>query len=122
MRHRHIVAAFLKDDLHGREAWQLAIEAFGILGQAILHTPEHTQSFQALYMEMVDEKYAQPYLQELLALKSVPIENSALWAHNARQISLDLEQRKWLRVTGGRTLLAYFLYWWGRLPEDTLLK
>lgn len=113
VRHRHIVVAFLKDDLRGREAWQLAIEAFDILGQATLHTPEHTKSFQTLYMEMVDEKYAQPYLQELLALKSVLLESPELWARYARQISLELKQRDWLPLVGGRTLLAYFLYWWG---------
>ena len=56
LRHRHIIAVFLRDDLRQSD-WSLATEAFGILGEALFITPERSLSFQRLYAEMVDEKY-----------------------------------------------------------------
>jgi len=111
LRHRHIIAIFLRDDLRQSD-WSLATEAFGILGEALFITPERSLSFQRLYAEMVDEKYADNYLRELLTLDSVPAQSPGLWAKYAREITQLIKQQEWFNLFGGRTFLAYCLYWW----------
>jgi hypothetical protein len=114
-RHEQAVIDYLADRLRGREAWRLAFEAFDLLDHAVLTTLDGRHSFRALYLEVVDNKIADSYIQALLALHDVVKESPALWSGYARQITAECQRRGWRApdLPGARILLGYLQYWWG---------
>lgn len=115
IEHEQAVISFLTGDLRGRQAWQLAFAAFDLLDQASLVKPDGRYTFRVLYLEVVDYKFADNYIQELLGLDDVEKESPALWSRYARQIVAECQRRGWRQadLPGARILLSYLLYWWG---------
>jgi hypothetical protein len=113
--HEQAVINYLSGDLRGRNIWRLAFAAFDLLDQASLVTPDGRYTFRALYVEVVDHKFADDYIREILALDDVEKESPASWSRYARQIVAECQQRGWRQaeLPGARILLSYLLYWWG---------
>lgn len=113
--HEQSVIDYLSGRLRGREAWRRAFAAFDLLDEALLVTAESRHTFRTLYLEVVDDAFADNYLRELLALDSVEEESPALWSRYARQIVAICRRRNWREqdLPGARILVAYLLYWWG---------
>lgn len=115
IKHEQAVINYLRGDLRGRRAWQLAFTAYDLLDDAALVTPDGRYTFRALYLEVVDYQMADDYIRELLALNDVERQSPALWSGYARQIVAECQRRGWRQVDlpGARILLSYLLYWWG---------
>jgi hypothetical protein len=113
--HELAVINYLTNNLRGRRAWQRAFAAFDLLDHASLVTPDGRYAFRALYLEVVDYKFADDYIQELLALDDIEKASPALWSGYARQIMSECQRRGWQQANlpGARLLLSYLLYWWG---------
>jgi hypothetical protein len=113
--HQQVVIQYLTGALSGRNPWRTAFQAFDRLDEAIVMTSNGRYTFRALYLEMVDYKLADGYIQELLTLSDVKTQSTALWSRYARQIVMEFQQRGWQSASlpGVRLLLGYFLYWWG---------
>ena len=84
--HEDIIIRYLADQLHGRDDWRLATEAFGLLDSTTLTTDDNTVSLREFYRYFVDERFADRYLQALLGLTDVRRQSPTLWAEFARQI------------------------------------
>lgn len=123
-KHEQVVIEYLAGQLTGKNAWQLAFEAFDQLDGATVHLPDGLQTFRTLYRQIIDNEIADQYLSELLALQDVEKQSSALWARFARQIMSEFVQRGWQRadIPETRLLLSYFLYWWGAFARGYALE
>ena len=112
--HEDIIIRYLADQLHGRDDWRLATEAFGLLDSTTLTTDDNTVSLREFYRYFVDERFADRYLQALLGLTDVRRQSPTLWAEFARQIVQAFRQLPWQvdQQTGSRLCLSYLLYWW----------
>jgi len=113
--HRRSVFDYLAGRLRGREAWRRVFAAFDHLDQALLVTGEARRTFRTIYLRVVDDAFADDYIDELLALEDVKDESPTLWARYARQIVAECRRRGWQEadVEGARLLQSYLLYWWG---------
>jgi hypothetical protein len=123
-QHESAVIGYLADSLAGSTAWAMAFQAFDILDQAVLITTEGRRTFRALYREIADSKWTDPYLRELMALEDIDSESPALWARYARRIVDEFTGRGWRRadVPDTRLLLSYLLYWWGAFARGYALE
>ena len=117
VEHRQAIAQYLlrMDQLSYRE-WVIVIEAFDLLQQAvIIRVDDRAYTFVQIYHELVDERYADPFLRALLNADDVVRESIPLWATSARRISQELARlglHEPLHHPESRYLLAYCLYWW----------
>lgn len=122
--HEHAVIAYLMDNLRGRDQWALMFEAIDLLDQAVVVIVSERRTFRTVYRQVVDQLYADSYINELLSLKDIKEESPGLWARFARQIVSDVSQRGWQRpdVPETRLLLSYLLYWWGAFARGYALE
>src|SRR6059036_2321639 len=91
------VIDYLSDRLVGRAAWAQAFDAFDLLDQAVVVTESGRTTFRALYRQLVDQEFADEYIEALLALEDVKRGSPELWAQFARQIAQEATQRRWKR-------------------------
>jgi len=122
--HEAAVIAYLADGLVGSADWAKAFQAFDILDEAILVTPEGRRTFRALYREIVEDELTDSYLRELMALDDVDSQSPALWARYARRIVDHFTRRGWRRpdLPDARLFLSYLLYWWGAFARGYALE
>jgi hypothetical protein len=113
--HEQAVLQYLAGRLAGQKAWRLVFEAFDLLDEALLISPDGHFTFRTLYRQLIDREIADAYLRELLTLHEVEKQSPALWSRFARQIVSDFAKRGWRRADLPQIdlLLSYFLYWWG---------
>ena len=115
--HRTIVQRYVEriGELSGSE-WPLVIEAFNLLRHAVIvRVDDRAYTFARVYEELVDARYATPFIKGLLDLEDVGRGSIPLWAVAARRIYRDLTQMGLHdpeRQPGSRLLMAYCLYWW----------
>jgi len=115
--HRAVVTRYIERirELPGAD-WPLAIEAFNLLRHAVvIRVDNRAYTFAQIYEELVDARYATPFLRGLFSLQDVARESMALWAASARRIYQDLTEiglHDPERHPQSRLLMAYCLYWW----------
>ncbi|MBN1890656.1 MAG: hypothetical protein JW850_21860 [Thermoflexales bacterium] len=102
-----------------RAEWSLAFEAFDLLGDALIDTPDGLQHFKALYESQIEANLANRYIADLLKLDNVPGGWTPLWARYARAIFALWQRSSWLEGVGveARLLLGYWLFWWEMFAE-----
>ena len=114
--HRRVIASYLAH--HGRlraGEWQMAFEAFDLLGQSYVTTEERVETFTDVYRRMIEDVYADPFIEQLLAIETdVSTGGDRLKAATARRIQQDLSQAGFYQRAnrGSMYLLAYSYYWW----------
>ena len=113
--HRRIVLAYLlRGHEFNRDEWRQAIIAFDLLKNAVVMAPAGMMPFPLIYRQHVEDPYANSFIKQLYAAKSVESAGTKLWADVAGQIVSDLTQAGLYRpnASATRLLLAYCLYWW----------
>ena len=115
--HRTVVQRYVEriGELSGSE-WPLVIEAFNLLRHAVVvRVDDRAYTFAQIYEELVDARYATPFIKGLLDLEDVGRGSIPLWATAARHIYRDLTEiglHDPERYPESRLLMAYCLYWW----------
>lgn len=116
--HRAVVQRYVEriGDLSGSE-WALAIEAFNLLRHAVVvRVDDRAYTFAQIYAELVDARYATPFIKGLLDLEEdIGQGGIPLWATSARRIYRDLTEiglHDPEHHPQSRLLMAYCLYWW----------
>jgi hypothetical protein len=115
--HRRIIRRYVQSlsELPARD-WPLAIEAFNLLRHAVvIRLDDRAYTFAQVYDELVDARYATPFIRALYALDDVSQGNVRLWAASARQIYQHLTEMGLhdpVLHPNSRLLMAYCLYWW----------
>lgn len=115
-RHREVIFRYLEDFTRlSAQDWVLVITAFNLLKRAVLVlNVETTFTFARIYRQVVEDRYAEPYIAALYEMHDLPAESNTLWASSARQIPSDLAKAQLYNLSqpDSRLLLAYCLYWW----------
>ena len=71
------------------------------------------ESFESIYEEAIEERFADLFIEQLLASPHPAKEGPGFQAAVARQISSVLREQSWYdRTWEARFLLAYCYYWW----------
>jgi hypothetical protein len=115
--HRTVVRRYVEHigDLSSSE-WPLVIEAFNLLRHAVVvRVDDRAYTFAQLYEELVDARYATPFIKGLHDLEDVGRGSIPLWAAAARHIYRDLTEiglHDPEHYPESRLLMAYCLYWW----------
>lgn len=115
--HRAVVWHYMEriGELPGPD-WPLAIEAFNLLRHAVVvRVDDRAYTFAQVYEELVDARYATPFIKGLFDLEDVESESIPLWAASAGRIYRDLTEiglHDPERYPESRLLMAYCLYWW----------
>ena len=97
-----------------RQEWQAVIRAMSCLGQSQVSFQGQLYTFEQFYTQIIDTRYAEPFLQRLYDLTDLSMEGQRLQAAVAREIT------NWLHQVGFRAdqtdyayyLIAYCLYRW----------
>lgn len=114
-QHEQAFTAYLTDSRRLTSAsWRLLFEAVDLLGQAVIVEENTTCTFRQVYNELIDEPFADEFINKLLTLKNITKQSPALTAVFARRISPILEQAGLLNreMPQSWLLLAYCVYWW----------
>ena len=115
--HRHVVRRYV-ESISGLPAhdWPLATEAFNLLRHAVIIRHDHrAYTFAQIYDELVDARYATPFIKALYDLDDIRQGSTALWVVGAQQVYQDLTDAGVHEPAGhpnSRLLMAYCLYWW----------
>ena len=115
--HRRVVRRYVEDtsELSARD-WPPVIETFNLLRHAVvIRLDDRAHTFTQIYDELVDARYATPFIRALHGLDNVGQESIRLWAVGARQIYQDLTEMGLhdpVRHPDSRLLMGYCLYWW----------
>ncbi len=114
--HQRLILKYL---VEGRTAlsqieWQLVLNGFNQLHQALVVTPEGATSFRQVYQAQVDRPFADAFIAELLRLPDVARDYPSLRARIAQAIVMRLRQGGLRRPDLPETnlLLTYCLYFW----------
>ncbi len=112
--HEQAVTDYLAGGRLSRKTWRKTFEAFDLLDEAVLLSDTGRRTFRELYEQVVESRFADAFLRELIALRDVRGQSLELWARYARRISEEFVQRGWKMpdVPETRLLLGYLLYWW----------
>lgn len=107
------------------QEWQLALRAFDLLGDSTVTVNERRETFSAIYARLVEQKHADDFIDQLLALeKDIQVEGERLKATVARTIAqmlsdVGLYQRN---LPENRYLLAYCYYWWDAFARGYIFE
>ncbi len=117
VEHHRVVTRYVQSMRElSADDWPLAIEAFNLLRYAVvIRLDDRAYTFAQIYDELVDGRYATPYIKALLELDDVSQESVRLWAVAARQLYQDLTEvglHDPVHHPNSRLLMAYCLYWW----------
>ena len=113
--HRQIIHRYLQgQELSGGEAWLLLIQAMDILRRAEMIQGERVETFAAIYDRLVDARYSEQIIDDLLASPAPEAESESLRAVVARHILTDLRAAGLWRadVPESQLLVGFCLYWW----------
>jgi hypothetical protein len=113
--HRHIVLDYVqRGHEFGRAEWRQAITAFDMLKNAAVLTENGLAPFPVIYRRVVEEKYANRFIDALYQAQDVAAESAKRWGTVARAIEPDLAYAGLSRpdVPATRLIVAYCLYWW----------
>ncbi len=111
----NILARYLQESYRfSKEEWQSLLPAIDRLGRSRVWFQGQRCTFRQFYRQMIDARYAGPFLEQLYNLADLDQEGQRLWAVKAREIT------RWLRQNGvddkqtdyAGYLVAYCLYWW----------
>jgi hypothetical protein len=78
---------------HGRlsaQEWLVALRAFDLLGDSTVTVGEQREAFCAIYARLVEQKHADNFIEQLLALEDIKVESERLKASVARTIAQEL--------------------------------
>ena len=119
-----LVLDYLQDRVRGPAAWERVGRAFDRLDAALLVIDNTQTTFRQFYRQEIDQRLAQSYLDQLLALDDVVTASPALWASYAREIIGLLRQRAWVqaKLPESRLLVSYILYWWNSFARGYALE
>src|ERR1700694_2379621 len=86
-QHREVIFRYLEDSTHlSAQDWVLVITAFNSLKRAVLVlNVETTFTFARIYRQVVEDRYAEPYITALYEMHNLLAESNSLWASRARQ-------------------------------------
>ncbi len=114
--HRKAIVHYTENPIHlSARDWVLLIATFNLLKRAVVVVDADTSlTFARIYRQVVEDRYATPYISALYEMHDLPSQSNALWATSARQIVQDLSKAGLYKPTGSDSwiLLAYCLYWW----------
>lgn len=95
--------------------WREALAVFDNMGGSMLFFGERRYTLSAFYDEFVENRYAESFLEELIALEDIEVEGFRLLDEYSNKLLADLEKAG-VRLTGGsveeRCLIAFLNYWW----------
>jgi hypothetical protein len=91
-----------------------AFEGFDLLRQAVVDLCGETFDFASIYESLVEQPFADSFIESLLKAKDIAREAERLRADIARQIVDVLMDKDFFRrdVPTSQFLMAYCLYWW----------
>ena len=104
--------------------WRLALEAFDLLKESVVLLNEEEQRFDQIYQELIDERFADEFLNRILAMQQVEVEGNQLRTTIVRQISYILLQQNLYRPNfpESRCLLAYCYFWWDSFARGCIFE
>ncbi|MBC8263024.1 MAG: hypothetical protein H8E47_02745 [Anaerolineales bacterium] len=121
----NILARYLQEShrFYSKE-WQALMRAIDRLERSQVWFQGQRYTFRQFYRQMIDDRYAGPFLEQLYNLADVGQKGRRLWAARAREIA------RWLRQTGLRDdqtdyagyLAAYCLYWWSAFARGYIFE
>jgi len=94
--------------------WREALSVFDNMSGSMLSFGERRYTLSAFYDEFVENRYADSFLQELIALKDTEVEGFRLLESYSNKLLVELEQAG-VQLTGNveeRCLIAFCHYWW----------
>ncbi len=111
---RAVLKYFERTNRLNPQEWKLALGAFDLLGRATIVTGRRRLSFRQFYEREVERRYADEFLNALLAADDPEGDDEALQQKIAFEIIAHLEQNGLYHeeVTDSEYLAAYCLYWW----------
>jgi hypothetical protein len=114
-QHRSLVLAYVR----GKETtpgthWPRLMEAFDLLHNAVVMIGGERHTFPSIYRQLVEDRYAGRFIEQLYTLPDVERESARLRATVVRAIICSLQEAGYYRpdIPDSRLLLAYMLYWW----------
>ncbi len=112
---------------HGRLSaleWLTALRAFELLDDSTVTVGEQREAFSAIYARLVEQKHADDFIEQLLALKDMQVEGERLKASVARTIAQELADAGLYRrdIPETRYLLAYCYYWWDAFARGYIFE
>ena len=114
-QHRRATLAYLVERRAMSDAdWLTDEEAFDLLRGAKARLGGREKTIEEIYNEVVENKYADDFIQRLLQASDVPQEAERLRHEIAKTIISQLTELGWFdpRTKDSRFLLAYCLFWW----------
>ncbi len=115
-RHREVIARYADDPMRlSAQDWPLLIAAFNLLRRAVVVVNVETSfTFARIYRQIVEERYAEHFINALYEMRNLPPESNILWAATARQVPNDLAKAGLYNPSqpDSHLLLFYCLYWW----------
>jgi hypothetical protein len=112
---------------HGQlsaQEWLVALRAFDLLGNSTAVVGERQETFSTIYAQLVEQKHADDFIEQLLALESVQVEGERLKASVARTIARELADVGLYHrgIPETRYLLAYCYYWWDAFARGYIFE
>jgi hypothetical protein len=113
--HRRVVLKYFEasNRLSAAE-WKLVLEAFDLLARAMIVTGRRRLSFRQFYEQQIELRYADAFLEDLVATDASETSGETLQRQTAGQIIADLEQAGLYHedLPNSELLAAFCLYWW----------
>ena len=124
-QHRSLVLAYVrgKETISGVN-WPRLMEAFDLLRNAAIKIGREHHAFPTVYRELVEDRYAARFIEQLYTLPDVERESARLRAAVGRAITHSLQKAGycWPGIPDSRLLLAYMLYWWNSWSKGYALE
>jgi len=124
-QHRSLALVYVrgKETIPGAD-WPRFMEAFDLLRHAAVMIGRERHTFPAIYRELVEDRYAARFIEQLHILLDVEKESARLRAAGSRAITRSLQETGYYRpdIPDSRLLLAYMLYWWNSWGKGYALE
>ncbi|MFQ5674879.1 MAG: hypothetical protein ACE5G1_03195, partial [bacterium] len=104
--------------------WLHALRAFDRLGESVVLLDEGELTFAHIYRELIDARFADEFLDRILAARQVEVEGNQLKTMIARQIFDILVERNLYQrdLSESKYLLAYCYFWWDSFARGYIFE